>query len=403
MPFSNPIVAGEELIRAAIRSENYSDGTDGNPGTGWKISRNGDADFNNVNVRGDTEGDNASFNNVTANESFIYQGTELADLFNAQPRGVIAFGQCAAGDSTSSEVDIMELSVEMEGGRQYAVRSSLVGISGSTNAGLVVRYTNDGSQPTLSSPILAYITNSSNLRKVQIDTVTIPSSDITKRLLLTLICFTGTATTVHDFAEGDVSLWVVDEGVAVQNTAIVDPLGTPAPTKEFRSFDIGFTAIRTYDTGGGYNNDTLMYQGKVPGVASRRVGWNWFNVGSAGSASIADLSGVPAGDLVYLDAYLFYPHWYNSSGGICVLGYHNVSSIPAIGAVEPAGGIVDKRQETYTGRNQGRWFTLFGTDIGNAILAGTFKGFLTGDHNINTSTTFYGYASDVRIRAGYYK
>lgn len=47
MTFSNPIVAGEELIRSAIKSENYAAGT-----AGWRIAREGDAEFNDVEVRG---------------------------------------------------------------------------------------------------------------------------------------------------------------------------------------------------------------------------------------------------------------------------------------------------------------------------------------------------------------
>ncbi len=48
MTFSNPIVAGEELIRSAINSENYVAGT-----SGWRIARDGNAEFLDVTVRGD--------------------------------------------------------------------------------------------------------------------------------------------------------------------------------------------------------------------------------------------------------------------------------------------------------------------------------------------------------------
>lgn len=47
MSFSNPILAGEELIRSAIRSENYVAGS-----SGWRISRDGDAEFNSLTARG---------------------------------------------------------------------------------------------------------------------------------------------------------------------------------------------------------------------------------------------------------------------------------------------------------------------------------------------------------------
>lgn len=48
MTFTNSILAGITLVRDAIKSENYVAGSDG-----WKISRNGDAEFNDVTVRGE--------------------------------------------------------------------------------------------------------------------------------------------------------------------------------------------------------------------------------------------------------------------------------------------------------------------------------------------------------------
>lgn len=50
MSFSNPILAGEELIRSAIRSEDYVANV-----SGWRIARNGDAEFNSIVARGQIE------------------------------------------------------------------------------------------------------------------------------------------------------------------------------------------------------------------------------------------------------------------------------------------------------------------------------------------------------------
>lgn len=47
MPFRDPIVSGNTLVREAIQSGNYVAGV-----AGWKISSNGDAEFNSVAVRG---------------------------------------------------------------------------------------------------------------------------------------------------------------------------------------------------------------------------------------------------------------------------------------------------------------------------------------------------------------
>lgn len=48
MPFSNSILAGETLVRNAEQSEGFQSGV-----TGWRIARNGDAEFNDAVIRGE--------------------------------------------------------------------------------------------------------------------------------------------------------------------------------------------------------------------------------------------------------------------------------------------------------------------------------------------------------------
>lgn len=47
MPFTSPVVAGVQLVRNAIQSQNFVTGI-----SGWRISRNGDAEFNSGTFRG---------------------------------------------------------------------------------------------------------------------------------------------------------------------------------------------------------------------------------------------------------------------------------------------------------------------------------------------------------------
>jgi hypothetical protein len=47
MPYRNPIVAGTQLVRAAIQSQDYAAGV-----SGWIVGRDGSAEFNNVTIRG---------------------------------------------------------------------------------------------------------------------------------------------------------------------------------------------------------------------------------------------------------------------------------------------------------------------------------------------------------------
>lgn len=48
MPFANSILAGETLVRPAMQSEAFQSGVQG-----WRITRQGDAEFNNATVRGE--------------------------------------------------------------------------------------------------------------------------------------------------------------------------------------------------------------------------------------------------------------------------------------------------------------------------------------------------------------
>lgn len=406
MPFNNPILAGEELIRSAMRSDDFTEGTEG-PATGWKIDRNGDAFFANLESSGDAEGPSAAYDSVSANTSFLYKGDELSVLLDRVSQPFVAFGQYNAGLAdpiTTSEVAFLELSASLVAGRQYVLGTTLIQITGSSNAGIVIRYTTDGTQPTLTSPILRYETISAADRFVQIIEPMFPPT-ATYRFLMTLITFTGTSTKAlkGDAASPEISIWVQDHGTAVQNTGISNPLSAPPASKTYREFDVAAYAIRSFDSNftpsPSPDNTTKSYQGKVPGVNSVRTGWSFFDVGAGGL--IKDIFGVPAADVVYLEAYLFYPHWYFSSGGTCVLGWHTTTAVP--NGNEPGGGVVDVKQQSYPGRNIGQWINILGNPIGDRVLDGTFGGFITGRHDQGNDLIFYGYATEIRLRAGYYK
>lgn len=60
MTFNNSIIAGETLVRTAVQSEGFVAGA-----SGWRIERDGDAEFSNVTVRGRFESQNAFNDKVT--------------------------------------------------------------------------------------------------------------------------------------------------------------------------------------------------------------------------------------------------------------------------------------------------------------------------------------------------
>ncbi len=68
MPFTNPIIAGnEDLIRSGIKSPNYAPGS-----MGWRIAADGSSEFDNTVLRGDLTSGN--FSNVPQ-----YNGWKLAN------------------------------------------------------------------------------------------------------------------------------------------------------------------------------------------------------------------------------------------------------------------------------------------------------------------------------------
>ena len=85
MPFSNPIVAGEELIRTSIKSPGFTTGV-----TGWRIAADGSAEFNNLISRGYVGGPQGNFDAVSANVSLRYRGVELQTILDAATNRISA-------------------------------------------------------------------------------------------------------------------------------------------------------------------------------------------------------------------------------------------------------------------------------------------------------------------------
>lgn len=96
----------------------------------------------------------------------------------------------------------------------------------------------------------------------------------------------------------------------------------------------------------------------------------------------ADTSGAT---ITACSVYLYYSHWYSSSGGTAVIGTHNYTSAPGSSPVTND----DRVRNSYSGT--GAETTSLGTTIGNEFKAGTSKGICIGP-GPSTSSTYYGYA-----------
>jgi hypothetical protein len=379
-------------------------------GTGWAIRRDGTAIFNSLTTRGPAEGPSASYDNVTANNSLLYKGEELSSIFDRMPRGLVKFGQINAQVFTipnaGANRPIIELEYPVVIGRSYRVYTNFIR-NRTPTAGevprFIIAFTTDGSQPVLGGAtttvgsIAGTATHSSVVNRdqaTQVDFVLFPpGSTTTFRVVLIIDTLAGTGCSLD---LDPVKLFIEDIGIIQQSQAVARYAGATGG-KTFKTFDVAATTFRSYTGTAAYDRSDLLFQGNPGGAIGNRIGWGYFPM-----TLITDLVGVPAADIQYLDVYVFFQHWYASSGGIAVLGYHTIGVPPAVGAIEPGGGVPNVKQVAWPGRNVGQWVTVKGTTIATALNTGTWRGLLLGRGPTN-SNNYYGYANQIRLRAGYYK
>lgn len=388
MSFTNPIVAGEELIRSGIRSKDYVSSE-----AGWRITRDGGAEFNNLTTR-----------STLSAESILLNGDDLATIIDRLPKGLVGYGELASGIYTSTAgaaTALLECSFNAEPGRAYRIyteNNRATNATTDSQAQLSIKMTTDGTAPTTTSDEIACSEHSTSLagRYSSLQAIRVwgnGGSTVTARLLLVLSgVFGGDVTLQYD----DLKIFVEDIGV-IPVASTVDRYSGASAAKTFRSFEINPTDSRSYvGTGSGAlvnsdNTSTRMYQGDI-GVDGNRRAWMWFN-----QTEIAKLVGVPLADIDYCDVYLNYDHWYYSTGGTCKLGWHTSTSVST---VEPAGGTPSVGSYSWPGRDVGQWVSVLGvSSIMNAINAGTFKGFMIGNTG-SSDLHQYGYAHGAAMGAG---
>lgn len=110
MTFGNTILSGETLAREAIQSEGFETGVQG-----WRIERDGDAELNDVTIRGDLESDNyvpgvsgyridSDTGTVEANDFSgrgsmrVQPGTTYAEMAVHEGNATIEFGDTALNE-----------------------------------------------------------------------------------------------------------------------------------------------------------------------------------------------------------------------------------------------------------------------------------------------------------------
>ena len=433
MPFTDPIVAGETLVRTAIASADYVVDDDGVI-SGWRIARDGSAEFRNVTIGGaaytiDDQG-NASFETLDVNTSITLAGDDLATRLDALPKGIIAYG-----DSKSWTVDSAAITTTQTGMVEFAWGPALnaryyritwdVMVAGSVLNdvfNLDVRYTTDGTTPTTSSGILDGLydnirvgTTAATGIRVRMSTVYSGVADYDKiRMLLTFDRVSGSGSLTLIGTDDNCAVIVAVEDLGLQALAVAGGAisqkskasGTPdpAPVSTYTTtYNATWSRSWTGSDGTYATNGTLAQGYNTPYPSNGNMkSWIGFDY----SQIQTDLTGAT---VKKVEVYLYFWHWYSASGGTAVIGFHTSTATSA-----PAyDGSKDNQAEKLVsgwGRNVGKWvdITTDGAFTADGWRTGAHRGICIGA-GPTTSTTYYGKAygntepNEPKIRITYEK
>lgn len=192
-------------------------------------------------------------------------------------------------------------------------------------------------------------------------------------------------------------------GDALQGTRslVLQHTSTQQTVRTRYSFEAPCTAIRSYDVLGNPLPDVSSwgYQGDYGSPFGIRSSLHWVD-----HTVWAGAVGLAAADIDTLEVGVDWNHWYQSMGGVAVIGLNTVAAIPSVGDVKPATGwTADIFRTTWEGRYMFKWLNLrTRTPFVDAIRAGTLRGIALGP--TPAGQQYYGYTwPNTKIRGSYYK
>lgn len=367
MAFTDPILAGEELTRQGIRSDNYVPGV-----SGWRIASNGAAEFDNIGVRG-----NLWVPSVTLN------GQDLATVINSRALGLAAFMRGYPVVTTVGESGIITTEWQTQPGRQYEMMLANVtnDQAGTKNCEFVLRYTQGAVNSVFPYPDngSGIVATSGRLSQFELATIRAYHESTGVYILRLRVSITAYSGTVRSYAPGGgCHLGVYDVG---PSRAMVGTIGATTPTKQLKEWTITANDSRSYHQNGtalGGTFDRDMCQGPNPNPGGLQNdftrGYCTFSATDI-STKINDLIGVPIEDILICEWKIKYYYW-KQGNGYALIGYHNQSSI---GSTESGGSTLNTDQ--YGISVAGLWTLgmLAGSlSFVNALRAGNAKGLVIG-------------------------
>lgn len=310
---------------------------------------------------------------VTGNLS--YNGDELSEILRQSSKATVAQGFTdAPSATTSTEIGWFELGFYGEPGRAYRIGS--LGAKVLTNpCNLNTRYTNDGTAPSVTSPLLSVTTGQVGYDSTFKGTIN-DGAGLNWRILFSLQSRGGSTQLGLPGGPNQFQCWIDDMGMAVPFTgAITSGSGTQAPTPTQKTVQWDATWHGTW-TPNAFTSSADMKQGVYGGVTNRAAfGFDVANIRS--TLSGATINGC--------QVYLYVNHAYYNSGGYARIRTHNGTNN---GAYPPVSGT---RWAVKFGKPEGKW-----VNVGFAV-GQEFRDSLTNGFALDATDGFGGLDHYIRV------
>lgn len=370
MTFTDPIIAGEELTRQAIKSDNYVPSV-----SGWRIAKDGAAEFDNIGVRG----------NLWV-PSITLGGVDLNTRINNLAKGTLAWARGYPTTATTTEAAIMWLECDVVAGRYYEVVCTNItpDVGNVKSTEFRLRYVVSSTVWPDNSSTIASI----SLRVSQFELATVRHllpSEVTGRIRFRVSISSLDGASVRCWTPGEGAMFaVIDHGITPPQLPASYVGATSPGGKVTKEWTITANSSKTYlGTGVVRPPDvyatTLVMGDFANGRGNQRAWWTFS--GSDISALLNDLIGVQLADVQIAEVRLT-PVEYQSltDSARLSLGYHNQTSVAA--STEPGGGIPNVYNPLASGFSS-QWFSLkpptAPSNFLDAMRDGYLKGFMVGN------------------------
>lgn len=369
------------------QADNVDDYFDGNSTNGTWLGLEGNSEsivVNQADVKNETlaslSNDGSLSTDSLSTQQLTIDGISLDDTIKQLDKSLLSWSKwTGTSPSTTSEIGWVEVAFRSPINRMVHVHFGPFRIRGS-GSGMKIRYTTDGTTPTLSSPLLADA-QADDGGTFDIDVVDNFGDYKMIRLLVTCVSWLGSSSYLDGGNNNSGSFYAEDAGPIVTSVYRVNDgsqLGTAPPGSNYTyTFQWQSTWTRGF-TEDGLKDPTANFVQGWDGTHDNMIMWgfDWRNI----QYVLNDIN-----EIIDIQLYVYSWYWEHNNGGIVTPTTNNEESPPTVYSSAYYAGFA----EQHMNNPQGKWLQL-PKWIGTAFQEGYVKGLNLDARYRGHNTDFHG-------------